>query len=379
MESFVQYRKGTTPKRIHADLDGLKDDELGRNGFSGRQAQLYRHHDPTVSRWVGELHERHLQTLELTPDDHDDPRGDPLLLFSNRDLRISISRRKEAMPFYTANIDADVVMFVHDGSGTIETEFGPLRYRGGDYVYIPKATVHRFVPNSEHNLILIIESVDEMRIPPTSVLGRHYPFDSTMVEVPEPSPIDDDGREEYEIVLTYGDGEHTSLFKPHNPVDVAGWRGDNFPFALNIDDMNVIISESTHLPPSVHVFLQSENCWVVSLLPRLAESVPGTERTPWYHRNTDFDEIAFYHGGSVFGVDMPAGLISHAPQGIHHGPPERVRERARRLHDQMDRVEWMVIGIDSRHRLSPSPALLAYEAAIAAQNTATKELESSSA
>ena len=30
MESFVHLRKGRTPKRLHADLDGLKDDELGR-------------------------------------------------------------------------------------------------------------------------------------------------------------------------------------------------------------------------------------------------------------------------------------------------------------------------------------------------------------
>ena len=30
MESFVHLRKGRTPRRLHADLDGLKDDELGR-------------------------------------------------------------------------------------------------------------------------------------------------------------------------------------------------------------------------------------------------------------------------------------------------------------------------------------------------------------
>lgn len=379
MESFVQYSKGTVPKRIHADLDGLKDDELGRQGFFGRQAQLYRRNDPTSSRWVGELRDRHVQTVDLVPDDRDDPRGDPLLLLSNADNRISLSRRGAPMPYYTANIDGDLVFFVHVGTGTIETEFGPLRYRQGDYVYIPKATVYRVVPDNFENLILLIEDVDEFRIPPTSVLGRHYPFDSTMVTVPEPHAFDDDERAEYEVLLTYGDGEHTSQFKRHHPLDVVGWRGDNFPFVLNIDEYNVINSESTHLPPSVHVFLQSSNCWILSFLPRLAETVPGTERTPWYHRNVDFDEVAFYHGGSVFGVDMPAGLISHAPQGVHHGAPERVRERARRLHDQHDRVEWQVIGFDTRHRLIPSPAWLAYEAAVAAQKAAADDRETSNA
>lgn len=46
MESFVHLRKGRTPKRLHADLDGLKDDELGRGGFVGRTANIYRRHDP---------------------------------------------------------------------------------------------------------------------------------------------------------------------------------------------------------------------------------------------------------------------------------------------------------------------------------------------
>ena len=27
MESFIHLRKGTTPRRLHADLDGLKDDD----------------------------------------------------------------------------------------------------------------------------------------------------------------------------------------------------------------------------------------------------------------------------------------------------------------------------------------------------------------
>ena len=48
MESFVHLRKGRTPRRLHADLDGLKDDELGRGGFTGRTANIYRRHDPTA-------------------------------------------------------------------------------------------------------------------------------------------------------------------------------------------------------------------------------------------------------------------------------------------------------------------------------------------
>jgi homogentisate 1,2-dioxygenase len=363
MESFVKYRKGQVPQRVHADLNGLKDDELGRNGFFGRQALLYRRHDPTVFRAQGPLHERHTPTAGILPADHGDPRGDPMLLYSNADVKVSLSRRAEPMPFFAANVDGDLVLFTHRGEGTVETEFGPLRYRPGEYVYLPKATVYRVVPDDTDTFMLVIDSAEELRVPPPTLLGRHFPYDSSMITVPEPDPQDDDGRESYEIRLNHGEGEHTSLFCAHTPLDVAGWRGDNFPFSLNIADYNVITSESVHLPPSVHVFLNTPNVWIVHFLPRAAETRPGTERTPWYHRNTDFDELAFYHGGSVFGITMPPALLSHAPQGIHHGAPERARERARRLHDEVSRVEWEVINIDTRHRLTPSPALLALEAA----------------
>ena len=47
MRSFVQITRGNVPRRVHRDLGGLKDDELGRRGFQGRHAQLYRRNDPT--------------------------------------------------------------------------------------------------------------------------------------------------------------------------------------------------------------------------------------------------------------------------------------------------------------------------------------------
>ena len=97
--------------------------------------------------------------------------------------------------------------------------------------------------------------------------------------------------------------------------------------------------------------MQATGVYVMNFLPKPAEGVPGTERTPWYHRNVDYDEIAFFHGGSLYGIPMPPGLISHAPQGVHHGAPEKARERARRKFDDYDQVDWQVIAIDTRRRL----------------------------
>ncbi|MGV0625588.1 homogentisate 1,2-dioxygenase [Mycolicibacter minnesotensis] len=361
MESFIHLRRGTTPRRVHADLDGLKDDELGRGGFTGRTANMYRRHDPTAYRADGPLRPVDVLATGLQPADAADPAGDPLLLFSNADCRIRLSRRSAPMPFHVRYVDGDLLCFVHAGTGRLETEFGPLDYHEGDWLYLPKATTWRQLPTTETTW-LMIEATDEFRVPPPGPLGRHFPFDPALMVIAEPAPFDPDpfgdGRDRYEIRLIH-DGGPTTLHYQHNPLDVEGWRGDNFAFSFNIADYNVVTSDSMHLPPTVHLFMQATGVYVMNFLPKPAEGVPGTERTPWYHRNVDYDEIAFFHGGSLYGIPMPPGLISHAPQGVHHGAPEPARERARRKFDDYQRVDWQVIAIDTRRRLTPSPEVLA--------------------
>lgn len=207
----------------------------------------------------------------------------------------------------------------------------------------------------------MIEATDEFRVPPPGPLGRHFPFDPSQATIPEPQALDDDpAHDEYEVRLVH-EGGPTTLFYQHNPLDVEGWRGDNFAFTFNIADYNVVTSDSVHLPPTVHLFMQATGVYVMNFLPKPAEGVPGTERTPWYHRNVDYDEIAFFHGGSLYGIPMPPGLISHAPQGVHHGAPEKARERARRKFDEYARVDWQVIAVDTRRRLTPSAEVLAHD------------------
>ena len=70
-------------------------------------------------------------STELKPSDATDAAGGPMLLFSNPDCRISLSRRAEEMPFYTRHVDGDLLCFVHRGSGLLETEFGPLQLPRG--------------------------------------------------------------------------------------------------------------------------------------------------------------------------------------------------------------------------------------------------------
>jgi homogentisate 1,2-dioxygenase len=237
----------------------------------------------------------------------------------------------------------------------VETEFGPLTFEPGDYVVIPKAITHRWVVESGESSLLGIETVGELRAPTYVGLGRHAPFDPDVIRVPEPA-AEESTEAEYEIRVKY-DGEYSSLFVDHHPCDVEGWKGDYFPFAFNIRDWNVIMSDSLHLPPSMHVFLVAEGINIINLLPRPFESVSGVERIPWYHRNADYDEIALIHGGNSLGRPLKAGLISHDPQGIHHGFPERARVKARREWDDHTRIEWEIIMIEAKRPLKLDPVL----------------------
>ena len=79
------------------------------------------------------------------------------LIAGNEECRLFVSRRREPMRYFLRDADGDVCYFVHEGSGTIETDYGPLTYEVGDYVIIPKGTTHRVVPDSDENFFFIIE------------------------------------------------------------------------------------------------------------------------------------------------------------------------------------------------------------------------------
>src|SRR6201746_988843 len=107
MESFIHLRKGKTPRRLHADLDGLKDVELGRGGFTSRTANLYRRHDPTAYRSEGPLRPVDVLSSELKPSDATDADGGPLLMFTNSDCQVLLSRRTEPMPYFVRYVAGD--------------------------------------------------------------------------------------------------------------------------------------------------------------------------------------------------------------------------------------------------------------------------------
>jgi homogentisate 1,2-dioxygenase len=355
MRTLIQHARGRTTRQAHRDLDGLLEDELTRDGFDGRSALLYRANDPTKFRATGRFKTTLIQSAELAPGDLKDPEGTAQRLFYNADCTVWLSRRATTMPFYRRNVDGDECWFVHRGTGTVETEFGPLSFEPGDYVVIPKSITHRWVMTSDEAILFGCETVGELSAPTYVGLGRYAPFDSDVVRVPEPGPALLQAAE-YVVRVKY-DGEYSTLLFTDHPCEVLGWKGDLFPFAFNIRDWNVIMSDTLHLPPTMHCFLTAPGVNLINLLPRPFESVRGVERLPWYHRNADYDEVVLIHGGHALGRPLPLGVIGHEPQGLHHGFGEKLRQRCEDEWAQHHRLAWEIIMIETRRPLKVDAAV----------------------
>jgi homogentisate 1,2-dioxygenase len=314
--------KGRVTKQAHVGLpEGTFEEEHGREAFDGRASHLYRTHPPTA--WVridGPLRPRAYDLNGLKTPDQADPGAEWFRILHNDDLAIFLSKRMDAMPYFLRDSDGDVCYFVHRGSGLLETDYGPLRYREGDFVVLPKGTTHRVVPHpGGESFFYVIESRGEYRLPDKGILGRHALFDPGILETPEPDPHDESG--EF-TVRVKRDNEITSLTYPFHPLDVVGWQGDLCPLRMNKEDFRPIVSPRYHVPPSVHAVWKSDGFEIGLFAPRPTETGdPTALRVPFFHSNIDKDEVLFYHQGRFFSrAGIGEAFITHHPQGLQHGP-----------------------------------------------------------
>ncbi|MGA9120839.1 MAG: homogentisate 1,2-dioxygenase [Bacteroidota bacterium] len=350
-------KKGTTARQAHVGLPaGTFEEEHGRKGFYGKSAHLYHAHPPTDwIRFEGKLRPHCLDLNKLAPTDGTDPGGAPVAFLGNADVVMSVSRRTEPMPFYFRNADGDELYFIHRGIGTMETDFGPLHFEPGDYLVLPRAVTYRVVPETRDNFFLIIESRGEFNEPDKGLIGQHALYDPSVIVTPEPTPYLDDNRE-WEIRIK-ADGEYSSVFYPHNPLDVVGWKGDLTAWKLSMKDIRPITSHRAHLPPSAHTTFVTPGAVVCTFLPRPLEQDPEAMRVPFFHRNTDYDEFIFYHDGNFFSRDnIVKGMATLHPRGIHHGPHPKALA-GQRLKTQTDEYAVMLDGLNPMKVLSAGEAV----------------------
>lgn len=351
----MYFTQGRVTRQAHVDLpEGTVEEEYARNGFFGRTAHLYRSKPPVD--WVdleGDLRPHALHTHRL-PGLGGDWLAGRVAFLHNEDVVISWAQLDEPMPYYFRNADGDEILFVHQGCGRLETDFGNLDYRRGDYLVIPRGTVYRLAP-VEASRVLVIQSADEVAIPDRGIVGQHALFDPAVLDVPVLGELP---RPESTWQLKIQRlGRISTVTYPHNPITTVGWRGDLTVWRLNVDDIRPMMSERYHLPPSAHVTWMMPRVMVCTFLPRALETGdPGALKVPFYHSNIDFDEVLFYHDGEFFsreGID--AGMVTFHPQGIHHGPQPGAIEAAK---DKTHTREQAVM-IDTRRPLRMTEAGLA--------------------
>jgi homogentisate 1,2-dioxygenase len=341
------------------DQGRLRYEELmGEEGFSSDSSLLYHAGVPSaiVDSQVWELPDlsttanhplkpRHLKLHDLTfpvveeraPASLETPGADPVqhrrLVLGNGDVRISYVVATDTSPLYR-NAIGDECVYVESGSGTVETVFGVLTYRQGDYVVIPRATTHRWLP-AEESRLYAIEASSHIA-PPKRYLSRygqlleHAPYcerdlhgPHSLVELVETNVESAD----VEVLVKHrgagpGGIVGTRMTYATHPFDVVGWDGCLYPYTFNVEDF-MPITGKVHQPPPVHQVFEGYNFVVCNFLPRKVDYHPQSIPVPYYHSNVDSDEVMFYVGGDYEarkGSGINVGSISLHPGGYAHGP-----------------------------------------------------------
>lgn len=344
MESFKS--SGVYTKQAHVKIpEGLYEEEHGRKGFFGRVSQLY-HENPPVN-WTDIKGDLKPQALPPAYDKLKENESQTLL--GNKDVIINMGFFTKTFDTFLRNADFDELYFIHHGEGRVETTYGHLSYKKGDYLNIPRGTTYKFFVDSPTK-ILHIESASEFEEPSRGILGPNALYDQTAIGTPEAKKGSEQGH--HFVVKIKRLGQWTSVTYPFNPLDVVGWKGSVYPKRLSIYDYCPIMSHRYHIPPSGHTTFVCQNFVICSFVERpLEDSKHGVLKVPFYHSNIDYDEVLFYHQGNFFSRDnIDEGAFTFHPQGIHHGPHPNAFKKS---DDKLYTDEYAVM-IDTKYPLHPS-------------------------
>ncbi len=333
--------RGQVPPKRHTQFrrpDGeLYGEELiGAEGFSGDSSLCYHTNPPTEVVRIGAAERYAVEYATDAAARHRlvngaklAPGGDWLsgrkILLGNSDLRIALCRPTEPMPWFYRNAEADELVFVHDGSGVLESPFGHLAVQSGDYVMVPRTIPHRwvFAEADEPPRLLVVESLSSVKFPKRylSATGQFLetsPFCERDLRLPEfREPFAERG--EHEVRIRKDGWVHPYVFRNH-PCDLVGWDGCLYPYAFSIHEFEPITGR-VHQPPPVHQTFEAHNFVVCSFVPRKFDYHPLSIPAPYHHSNIDSDEVLYYAEGNFMSrKGVGHGDFSLHPAGLPHGP-----------------------------------------------------------
>ncbi|MDO8834491.1 MAG: homogentisate 1,2-dioxygenase, partial [Vicinamibacterales bacterium] len=306
----------------------------GNKGFSGPSSLVYHVHQPTqVLRvepmaelsWAADdqpaFRHRHFRTSHL----HSRPSftTDRAPLLFNADVAMSFVEPTVDDKHYYRNAQGDELVYVSDGAGVLESPFGDLAFRRGDYLVIPRGILYRMRFSEHPARCLVIESAGYIRTPHRyrnehGQLTEMAPFSERDIRRPaDLRTIDEHG--EFHVVVKKSN-RLTRVVVDHHPFDVVGWDGYYYPWAFNINDFEPRVGR-VHLPPPVHQTFEGDGFVICSFCPRPYDFDPEAVPVPYNHSNVMSDEVLYYASSEFMsrkGIEY--GSITLHPDGVPHGP-----------------------------------------------------------
>lgn len=339
---------GAIPPKRHTVFKnpegGIYYEQLfGTIGFDGMSSLLYHIQPPTavleitqkksVAPEIGldkNMQMRSLQGFNVeAKDDYLDSRT-PMLV--NSDCYIELAAPKKSMTdYFYKNADADEVIFIHRGNGTLKTQLGNIDFSYGDYLVVPRGMIYQMHFESEDNRLLIIQSFHPIYTPKRyrnwfGQLLEHSPYCERDMRPPHKLEThNENGR--FLIKIKKQDTMYDYVYA-HHPFNVVGWDGYNFPYAFSIHDFEPITGR-VHQPPPVHQTFETSAFVICSFVPRLYDYHPDSIPAPYNHSNIDSDEVLYYVDGDFMSRNhVDKGQITLHPAGIPHGPHPGAYERS---------------------------------------------------
>jgi homogentisate 1,2-dioxygenase len=335
------YSQGQIPHKRHTQFrqpDGrLYCEELfSTEGFSNEYTLLYHIHPPTTIIRTEEpidvapkaatdniLKHRSFMGFRTAPE-AEYLASRKIALFNN-DCQLSFAAPQGGLGenIFYKNADADEVLFVHEGTGRVRTQYGQLPFSYGDYIVLPRGTIYAIEFDTNENRLFVIESFGPIRFPKryltkTGQLMEHAPYCERDIRKPQDlETIDQKGEFMMKVKKK---GLLYNIWYDHHPLDVVGWDGCDYPFITSIHDFEPITGR-VHQPPPIHQQFDGHNFVICSFVPRLFDYHPLAIPAPYNHSNIDSDEVLYYVDGDFMSrKHVERGMITLHPAGIPHGP-----------------------------------------------------------
>lgn len=368
---------GKIPHKRHTQFrkpDGtLYSEQLfSTEGFSNDYSLLYHTYPPTQIihtdepvNVMPEVAEENMLKHRCLEGFHIRPEADYLLsrkaVLVNNDCHIVLAAPQQSMQqYFYKNADADEMIFVHEGSGKLLTQYGEIAFGYGDYVVVPRGTIYQIQFNTTDNRLFIVESFSPIRYPKRYLsnhgqLLEHAPFCERDIRTPENLQTFDQKGDF--LIKTKKKGVLYGLHYATHPFDVVGWDGCCYPFAFSIHDFEPITGR-VHQPPPVHQTFDAHNFVVCSFCPRLYDYHPDAIPAPYNHSNIDSDEVLYYVDGDFMSrKNVTRGMITLHPAGIPHGPHPGAVEKSIGKKETLE----LAVMVDTFHPLKLTKAALEIE------------------